>query len=165
MVRTLNQVAPYDWASFLHERLTSTSPEAPLGGIENGGWKLTFTAEPQKTTGRRQIPPDLYSVGLELAEDGTVRDAVVGGPAFKAGITPGMKIVAVDDRVYTHDRFEEAIRSGTSDSKPIAVLVLNDDYYSTRQIDYHGGLRVPHLVRDPSKPDYLDQLIEPKATS
>ncbi len=54
-----------------------------------------------------------------------------------------MKIVAVDDRAYTHDRFEDAIRSRTGASQPIAVLVLNDDYYKTCQIDYHGGQRFP----------------------
>ncbi len=89
VVRTLSQVAPYDWATFLHERLTSISPEAPTGGIENGGWKVVFTAEPQKTTGRRAIPPDLYSVGLDLSEDGTVRDRLSAVPRSRRGSRPG----------------------------------------------------------------------------
>jgi hypothetical protein len=25
-------------------------------------------------------------------------------------------------------------------------------------VDYHGGSRYPHLIRDESKPDYLDDL-------
>ena len=161
VVRALNQIAPYDWAAFLHERLTSTSPDAPVGGIENGGWKVVFTAEPQRTTGRREIPADLYSIGLQLSQDGTVSDAIVGGPAFKAGISPGMKVVAVDGRAYTHDRLEDAIQNSTGGSAPIALLVVNDDYYRTCQVDYHGGLRYPHLERDASKPDYLDDLIKP----
>lgn len=161
VVHALNQVAPYDWAAFLHERLTSTSADAPVGGIENGGWKVVFTTEPQKTRGRREIPGDLYSIGLELSEDGTVRDAIVGGPAFKAGISPGMKVVAVDGRAYTHDRLEDAIKRSKDAPQPIALLVVNDDYYTTCQVDYHGGVRYPHLERATAKADYLNELIKP----
>ena len=161
MVGALNQEAPYDWATFLHERLTSTSPDAPTGGIDNGGWKVVFTAEPQKTTGRREVPVDLYSIGLQLSQDGTVSDANGGGPSFKAGISPGMKVVAVDGRAYTHERLEDAIKNGTSGSAPIALLVVNDEYYRTCQVEYHGGLRYPHLERNAARPDYLDELIKP----
>ena len=34
---------------------------------------------------------------------------------------------------------------------------------STATIDYHGGDRYPHLTRDDAKPDYLDELIKPRA--
>jgi predicted metalloprotease with PDZ domain len=161
VVRALNQIAPNDWASFLHERLTSTSANAPTGGIENGGWKVVFTPEPQKSTGRRDIPADLYSIGLQLRDDGTVGDAIYGGPAFKAGITPGMKVVAVNGRAYTHDRLEDAIKASTKGSEPIALLVVNDDYYRTCNVEYHGGERYPHLERETGEADYLDELIKP----
>lgn len=42
----LNSVQPYDWARFLHARLESIAPHAPLGGIENGGWKLVYDSHP-----------------------------------------------------------------------------------------------------------------------
>ena len=42
VVKGLNDVVAYDWAGFLKERLTSKSPHAPLGGIENGGYKLVL---------------------------------------------------------------------------------------------------------------------------
>ena len=38
----LNSVQPHDWAEFLNTRLRSTRPHAPLGGVENGGWKLVY---------------------------------------------------------------------------------------------------------------------------
>jgi predicted metalloprotease with PDZ domain len=161
VVAALNQIAPHDWAAFLRGRITSTSADAPTGGIENAGWKLVFTAEPQKTTGRREIPADLYSVGLQLSSDGTVTDSIVGGPAFKAGIAPGMKVVAVDSHAYTHDRLEDAIKAAKDGSQPIALLVVNDEYYKTCNIDYHGGPRYPNLERATGKPDYLDELIKP----
>jgi hypothetical protein len=45
-VTTLNDVAPFDWREFLQTRLNSTDVRAPLGGIERGGWKLTYQATP-----------------------------------------------------------------------------------------------------------------------
>jgi hypothetical protein len=32
------------------------------------------------------------------------------------------------------------------------------------RLDYHGGLRYPHLQRDPSKPDLLREIAAPHAT-
>jgi predicted metalloprotease with PDZ domain len=165
LVAALNAIAPFDWAGFFHERLNSTSADAPVGGIENGGWKVVFNGEPSKLTGRRGNPGDVYSIGLQLGEDGTVSDAIVGSPAYEAGITSGMKVIGVNGRVYTHDLLEDAIKAAKDDSKPITLLVVVDDYFQTSAIDYHGGSRYPHLVRDDSKADYLDDLIKPRVAA
>ena len=165
LVASLNAIAPFDWATFLHTRLDSTAPEAPTGGIENGGWKVTFSGEPSKLGGRRGTPSDIYSIGLQLGADGTVGDSIVGGPAFEAGITSGMKVIGVSGRVYTHELLEDAIK-GAKDSKlPISLIVVNDDFINTSTINYHGGSRYPHLVRDDAKPDYIDDLIKARAAS
>ena len=166
LVRALNGIAAYDWTKFFNERLRSTSPEAPVGGIENGGWKVAFNGEVPKLPTRRGQPADRgeqYSLGLVLAEDGGVRDSIVGFPAFKAGISPGMKIVGVEGRLYTHDLLKEAIDATKDGSHPILLLVVHDEYYKTCAIDYHGGQRFPHLVREEGKDDYLDELIKPRA--
>lgn len=163
VVNALNQVAPYDWAAFFHQHLNSTSPEMPEGGIENGGWKVEFSDKASRLVERRGGASDTYSIGLQLGSDGTVTDSIVGGPAFDAGISPGMKVVGVDGRVYTHDLLEDAVKSAKDNSAPITLLVVDDDYYRTVTIPYHGGERYPHLVREDSKPDYLDELIKPRA--
>jgi len=165
LVSALNAIAPYDWASFFHERLTSTSPNAPVGGIENGGWKVTYNSEPSKLQGRRGNPGDVYSIGLQLGDDGTVTDSIVGSPAYQAGVTSGMKVIGVNGRIYTHDRLEDAIKEAQQESKPITLLLVVDDYFQTSTINYHGGDRYPHLERDTGKPDYLDELIKPHASS
>ena len=165
LVATLNAVASYDWAGFFHTRLNSTSAEAPLGGIENGGWKLLFNTESSHLGGRRGEQDDQYSIGLQVGEDGTVRDAFVGSPAFEAGISSGMKVVGVNGRVYTHDLLEDAIKSAKDTTEPITLLVVVDEYYKTSAINYHGGLRYPHLVRDEAKPDYLDEVIKAHVVS
>jgi predicted metalloprotease with PDZ domain len=169
LVGSLNQVVPYDWASFFHERLTSTSPEAPLGGIQAGGWKVEYSEKPAEAGGGGGGGPfgggmaAVYSIGLRLSNDGAVQEAIVGGLAYQAGITSGMRVVAVNDRAFTPDLLRDALKAGNNSAQPIRLLVFNDDYYKTCTIDYHGGERYPHLVRQEDKPDLLDDLAKPLA--
>ena len=160
LVAALNAIAPYDWTTFWRTRLDSTSPEAPVGGIENGGWKVAFTDQPTRLEGRRGTAAETYSIGLSVAQDGTVGDSIVGSPAFEAGVSSGMKIVGVNGRVFNPELLAEAVKDSKDNSKPITLLVVVDEYYRTATIDYHGGPRFPHLVRDETKPDYLDELIK-----
>ncbi|HKD60859.1 MAG TPA: hypothetical protein VKB47_10380 [Terracidiphilus sp.] len=160
LVAALNAIAPYDWTTFWRTRLDSTSPEAPVGGIENGGWKVAFTDQPTRLEGRRGTAAETYSIGLSVAQDGTVGDSIVGSPAFEAGVSSGMKIVGVNGRVFNLELLAEAVKDSKDNSKPITLLVVVDEYYRTATIDYHGGPRFPHLVRDETKPDYLDELIK-----
>jgi predicted metalloprotease with PDZ domain len=165
LVKTLNAFAPFDWAGFFHTRLTSTSAEAPVGGIENGGWKVVFNDKPPKLGGRRGRPTDAYSIGLQVGDDGTVTDAIVGSPAFEAGISSQMKVAGVNGRVYTPELLSDAIKSAKDTSQPITLLVVVDGYFRTCTVNYHDGARYPHLVRDGARPDYLDELIKPRAAS
>lgn len=163
VVNTLNQVAPYDWTKFFHERLTSLSPESPQGGIENGGWKVVFTDKPPKPGLRGGNPGQAYSIGLDLNKDGRVSDSIIGSPAYKAGVTSGMTVAGVNGRVYTPDILDDAIKAAQSGAASIRLLVIDEDYYKTVEVDYHGGERYPHLERVESKPDYIDELIKPHA--
>ena len=165
LVATLNSVAPYDWAAFLHQHLDSTSPNAPIGGIEKGGWKLAYSAEPVGLPGRRGGASDAYSIGLQLNEEGLVTDSMVGSPAYNAGISSMMKVIGVNGRLYTHDRLQEAIKAAKDSTEPISLTYVDDDYIHTVTVNYHDGIRYPHLTREESKPDYLDGLIKPHARS
>jgi predicted metalloprotease with PDZ domain len=165
LMADLNAIAPYDWATFFNTRLDSTSPDAPVGGIENGGWKVTYNGEPSKLLGRRGNPGDVYSIGLQLGQDGAVADSIVGSPAFEAGITPGMKVIGINGRVYNHDLLEDAIKASKDSTQPISLLLVVDDYFQTSNINYHGGERYPHLTREDAKPDYLDELIKPRVAA
>ena len=163
LMDALNAIAPYDWAAFFRARLDSTSKEAPVGGIENGGWKVTFTDQLAKLEGRRGNFGDIYSIGLQVGADGTVADSIVGSPAFQSGISSGMKIVGVNGRVFKPELLEDAVKDAKDNSKPITLLVVVDEYYRTCTINYHDGPRYPHLVREEGKPDYLDELIKARA--
>jgi predicted metalloprotease with PDZ domain len=106
---------------------------------------------------------ETYSIGLLLKNDGTVEDSIVNKPAYEAGISPGMKVVTVNNRQFTPEVLRQAIKAGTTSKEPLRLLVLNDDYYKTCTIDYHDGERFPHLVRDSSRPDLLDRMLKPLA--
>ncbi|HEY2471898.1 MAG TPA: M61 family peptidase [Terracidiphilus sp.] len=163
LMDSLNAIAPYDWAAFFRKRLDSTAKEAPLGGIENGGWKVIYTDKPAHLEGRRGNFGEAYSIGLQVGQDGTVADSMVGSPAFEAGVSSGMKIVGVNGRVFNPELLAGAVKDSKTSEKPITLLVVVDDYYRTATINYHDGPRYPHLAREEGKPDYLDDLIKAKA--
>jgi predicted metalloprotease with PDZ domain len=166
VVNTLNQVASYDWRSFWKERLSDHGPRGPLGGVEGSGWKLAYDENPSELDRAEDRDEKSlkahYSVGLLAGSDGAVRDTVEGMPAAKAGIGPGMKIVAVNGRKFSADVWHDAIRAAKTNSAPIELIVENTDYFRVVKLDYHEGEKYPHLVRDGSKPDLLTEIFRAK---
>ncbi len=165
VVATLNDVVRYDWRKFLTERLESLSPRAPLGGIENGGWKLVYSdsvSDYQSTVEGAFGYTDLsYSLGISINGSGNVGDVLIKSPAATAGLAPGMQLIAVNGMKYSKARLEAAITDARSNTSHIELLARNGDSYKTYSVDYHGGLRFPHLERDASKPDLLSKIISP----
>jgi predicted metalloprotease with PDZ domain len=166
VVNTLNQVVAYDWRGFWTDRLTNHGPGAPLGGIEGSGWKLVYDETPSEMEhggeSNSHFVDVAYSIGLDLREDGTITDTIEGMPAALAGVGPGMKLIAVNGRKYSAEILREALKAGKGATAPLELLVENTDYYKTYRLDYHGGERYPHLVRDESKPDLLAEIYKAK---
>jgi predicted metalloprotease with PDZ domain len=166
VVNALNQTVPYDWRGFWTERLTNHGTGAPLGGIEGSGWKLTYDDTPSEmltnAAGMFHMVPAGFALGLDLRDDGGITDTIEGELAAKAGIGPGMKLVAVNGRRFSADILRDAIKSAKNTTAPIELLVENTDYYKTYKLDYHRGEMYPHLVRDDSKPDLLSEILKPR---
>lgn len=167
VVSALNQVAPYDWARLLRERLDSKSPHAPMGGIENGGWKLVYTDQKNSTMEAAEKTGESldlsFSLGMMITKEGDIRDVIPGSPAYAAGLAPGMKMIGVNGRKWSKDAMRSALRAGIHSKQPLAVIAENADYLNTYQVDYHGGERYPHLVRVDNQPDTLGEIIKPMA--
>jgi predicted metalloprotease with PDZ domain len=168
IVKGLNAVAPYDWASLLNERVNAVQPRAPLGGIEQGGWRLVYNDTPNEmmkaTEGVARMASFTYSLGFYVSgESGALGDVIVGSPAFKAGIGPGMKLIAVNGRKYSGSSLNTALITSRGTNQPIELLIENAHKFKTYTIDYHDGPRHPHLERVPEKPDLLDDVIKPKS--
>jgi predicted metalloprotease with PDZ domain len=171
VVAGLNAIAPYDWKKFFDDRLYSHGPGAPLGGIENSGWKLvyneTMNNNQQANEEAGQMTDVQFSLGIIVhnpeADDGNkIIDVTPGSPAAKAGVAPDMELLAVNGKQWTPDNLREAIRQAKGSSEPIELLLRNDDYYKTVKIDYHGGERYPHLEAT-GAPDLLDQIAHRRA--
>ncbi|MGA9968085.1 MAG: M61 family peptidase, partial [Terriglobales bacterium] len=164
VVRTLNQVTPYDWAGLLKTRVNSTGPHAPLGGIERGGWRLVYNDQPNLFihTGEklRKSVDASYSLGFVVREDGVLSDVIYGSPAYAAGIGPGMKLVAINGRAWSRDVLLDALRSSKDSQQPIDLLVENAKFFKTYSIAYHDGIRNPHLERIEG-PDVLGEILTP----
>jgi predicted metalloprotease with PDZ domain len=165
LVHALDQVTPYDWAKLLNERVNDVQPRAPLGGIEGGGWKLVYTDRPnvyvraaEKT---RKFENYFYSLGFAVNEKAELIDVIPSSPAYEAGIGPGMKIIAINGRLWSKDVLKEAVRASKENQKPIELLVSNAEFVKSYSLDYHRGLQNPHLERT-NADDLLDQILKPR---
>jgi predicted metalloprotease with PDZ domain len=165
VVATLNGVVVHDWAGFLRQRLDGHGPGAPLDGLARSGWRLAwsdtesaFAKAAEGWTGEsgRERPADFtHSLGLVIAANGHLEGVAWEGPAFKAGLAPGMTVVAVQSEAYKEERLAAAVRANQDGQAPIELLVRDADRYKTLRIDWRGGLRYPRLERIPEAPDRL----------
>jgi predicted metalloprotease with PDZ domain len=165
----LNQVLPYDWATFFRERVYQIDPHADFDGIERGGYKVVFTDQPSPSArllshaeGRRFGGVDCwYSIGLRVNREGQVADVLWNGPADKAGVSPGEKILAINGQVFSPDALKDVIHDSKTSTEPIHLILQTDQYIEHADIDYHGGERYPSLQRIEGTPDYLDDITTP----
>lgn len=169
VVRTLGDVAANDWSTFLKARVDGHGPGAPLDGLTRGGWRLVYTDQPSafasgvdKGLGQMSYG---FSLGLTVSsKDGAISEVVWGSPAFAAGLAPGMTLLAVNGRALSAEVLKDAVVAAVSSPVPLELLVRNYDTYQTARVDYHGGLRYPHLERIEGTPDRLGDLLKAVVT-
>jgi predicted metalloprotease with PDZ domain len=166
VVTALNGVAPGDWAKFLHARLDDHAQGAPLDGFARGGYRLVYgdvENEFQKGNEKiRKLTDFSFSVGFIVDKDDTTTEVYWDSPAFKAGMTVGMKILAVNGDSYDTSALKDAIRWSQAKQVPIELLVEDNKQVRTLRIDYHAGLRFPHLEPIGTGPRSLDAILAAK---
>lgn len=167
VVSTLNGVYAYDWATFLKTRIQEVQEKAPLDGLARGGYKLVYTDTPteflKSAEGKAKNVPLSYSLGLTAGSDGVLTDVQWGGPAFKAGLTQGLTIVAVNGEAFDGDKLKAAVTAAAKPENPLVELLLKDgSRYRTVKIDYRGGLRYPRLEKIAGVPTRLDDILTPR---
>jgi predicted metalloprotease with PDZ domain len=163
LVSALNQVVPFDWNSLLQSDLQAIRPRPVSPGLEAAGWKVAYTDEPNSTAVDEEIVSqqvDLStSIGLVLDQDGTIVDIVPDSAAGRAGLAPAAKVVGVNRRAYSSDLLRQAIVSAETTSQAIDLLTISSGYYADFAVDYHQGLRSPHLIQITGKPDLLTTIL------
>jgi predicted metalloprotease with PDZ domain len=165
VVATLNGVQPYDWATFLRHRLYDVGAPAPIDGFEKNGYKLVYTDVPPKGATRgieRGGANFLDSLGLAANGEGALGQVIWASPAFKAGLDTGDSIVAVGDQAYSADRLKDAVVAAKGSKEPVRLTIKGHDRVREVAIDWHGGLRYPHLQKVGTGETGLDRLLAPK---
>ncbi len=174
LVKALNTVQSYDWTEFFRTRVYQVNPQVPEDGITRGGYRLVYNdTEPEwmKHMDRSRGTSFATSLGFTVKgeggpDDGDDRDSVGSitevwwdSPAFKAGMTPEMELQAVNDRAFSISSLRQAILAAEKTNAPIKLLLKRHKEFITLTVDYHAGLRYPHLDRVEATPDRLDAIL------
>lgn len=164
IVKALNTVQPYDWGAFLRERVDDLAPKPPENGIAQGGYRLVYNDTEPDWMKHEQSPRGTSfatSLGFSVQADGILVNVSWDSPAFRAGITPDMQIEGVNDHAFSLANLREAILAAESAHEAIKLLAKRDEQFVTVTLDYHGGMRYPHLERVEGTPDRLGEILAP----
>lgn len=167
VVQALDRVQAHDWAAYLRDRVDRHGPAAPLGGLVRAGWKLVYNDTPNAAIadaeGDGEYDDFRFSLGVSIASDeGRINEVLWDGPAYRAGIAKDMQVVAVNGIAYKAERLKRAVIAAKPGTQSIELLLRQGEAYRSARIDYHGGLRYPHLERIGGTPDRLQQVLAPR---
>jgi predicted metalloprotease with PDZ domain len=166
VVAALNGVVPFDWAGYLKQRVDAVNPPL-LEGLQASGWKLVYTDQPSdyekqydsRHPSARHRYNFAWSIGLVMNDDASINDVVWDGPAFKAGISTGATLLAVNGQDYTREALKQAIAEAKGGTAPIVLTLKFQGGVRNVDVNYHDGLQYPHLARVEGTPDTLSQII------
>ena len=163
LVAALNRVQAYDWARFLRERLDANAAGAPLEGLKRAGWRLAWGDEPsaydKSLAAKEKFDDFRYSLGFNVGKGDMLVRVRWGSPAFDAGLSTAVQLIAVDGRAYKAERLKSALLAARTDKAPIQLLVKDGDVYKTVAITYADGPRHPKLERIEGTEDRLTPLL------
>ncbi len=165
IVNGLNAVVPSDWATFLRTRLDSNQFHAPeIAGINTlSGYHLVYTSKPNYWSQLNESDglDATYSLGFTVNSAGTIGDVIIGSVGYSAGMAPGFRILAVNNRAFTPGLLRAAIDDAKGNGPAISLIVENTGYFKVININYHDGERYPQLERVDNTPDRLDDILAP----
>jgi predicted metalloprotease with PDZ domain len=163
---TLAGMVPGDWRALVHRHLDSLGQQVLLEALRGSGWQLSYTAEKNpylETQQRRRKETNReWSLGVLVDDKETVVETIEDRAAARAGVGPGMKLIAVNGRKYSADVLDAAVAGAQANRKPIELLVASADYYRVVSVPYFDGPRWPHLTRIEGTPDLLTQTLTPR---
>lgn len=157
--RTLNRIAPYDWAGYFTARLNAHDNVHLLDGLQRAGYRLVYTPTPAEFSTLQEADAGVMdlssSLGVTVGKNGVIKSVAWEGPAFRAGISLGAKLTAVGTAPYADAVLKDAVRT----QAPITLTYQADGAAHTVTITDAGPLRYPHLERIPGTVDRLTPLL------
>ena len=162
VVACLGDQAAFDWRSFFIEKFEGRHEGAPLAGIDRGGYRLVYGSAPgtyltdmEKGSGVANL---LFSLGLTVGSDGTLQEVLWEGPAFRAGLTAGAKLLSVNDQPFTPDAIKQAVTDAGRGST-LRLRVRSGKHERSVELACPDGHRYPYLERlDDTRPRLLEIL-------
>ncbi len=167
LVAALRRLAPYSWESLLHSWLDEEGRRDWQSMLAEGGYRLEYTDAPGRTCvapdERRGLACFGTSLGATFTADGRVESVEWSGPAFRAGLGPGMRVLGVDGSSFSIEQLRRSIREARKDTATIDMTIQDEAYLENLRVVYHGGLRYPHLMRV-AESAALDSILAPHGT-
>ncbi len=163
----LNGVEPYDWHAFFDKYVYHVTVEPPTDELARGGWRIAYTEKPNEFITAEQADQHgivgWYAYGADMSGEGVVRDVRENSAAWRAGLAPGMRVLAVEGQQFSAGVLEYAVKRAQHSAAPISLIVTQTGWYQTLSLDYHGGILYPHLERIPGTADMLAAIAAPHA--
>lgn len=165
VVRTLADIAPYDWSALFIDKLHNTRGEAPLGGLERGGYRLVYRDTPTALWRAREaltgIHSFIFSLGLSVSATGEVQEVRWDSPAFAAAITSGARLAGVNGHTFSTERLSRAIADAGSGT-PIELLLETGKYQRPVRIECPKGHLYPWLESIAGARPRLNDILAPR---
>jgi predicted metalloprotease with PDZ domain len=165
VVRTLTGIVDHDWSALFIDKLQNTRGEAPLAGIERGGYRLVYRDTPtsmwrakEQLTGNSSF---IFSLGLSVSREGEVQEVRWESPAYDAALTKGMRLIGVNDRAFSPEELSRGIEAA-KEGQPVRLLTQAGKHQREVRIECPAGHRYPHLEAIPGARLRLDEILAPK---
>jgi predicted metalloprotease with PDZ domain len=164
VVRTLRELVDFDWEDFFARRAARPLEAMPLDVVGRCGYRLGYASEPSAYLiySEHGSITARDSLGLNFSAEGRILNVVPGMIGDKTGLAPGMKVIGVNGKTFSRQRLRDALADSIALRK-VELLLVEGERFRTVVLDYADGPRYLELVRDPSKPDILAEILKPAA--
>lgn len=163
----LNEVEPYDWHGFFERNVYHVDVHPPTDELARAGWRIVYTEKPNEFIASQHADDrsltGWYEYGANISEAGVVKDVRDGSAAWRAGLAANMRVLAVNGQQFTPEVLDYAVKRAEHATAPITLITTQTGWYQTLSLDYHDGIRYPHLERLPGTTDMLAEIAAPRA--
>lgn len=166
VVAMLDELAPFDWGGFFRDKLEGKHDDAPLRGIERGGFQLVYRDDPsdywtntEKVAGNVNL---MFSLGLTADNEGTISEVLWEGPAFDAALTVGAQLLEVEGREFSPDALRDAVAQARGPGGCVRLKVRAGTRERSVEVACTTGHRYPHLERRAGERARLLEILAPR---
>ena len=165
--KLLNEVVPYHWHEFFQKHVYEIAEKPPTSEFKRAGWKFVYNSKPNEfviADEKLQHNDNQWvTYGLIIGKGGKIDRVREGSPAWNAGMAPSGTVKAINRQSYSPKELAYQMKQAEHSKAPTVFLVERGHTYRSFDVDYHGGPKYPHLVRNPGEPDMLAKIMAPHA--